>query len=468
MLVRKLLASAHTSSAWGWFAGALVAGGVAGVSVSEFGPVGAVLAVAAALGIALLVVAIRSPLAALVLALAALPLDIFGRITEKPIPLTVYQLLLLLALGSWALSLLRGRMPMPRFSPLDAGMLMLVLAGVWSLPHSLATSATIISIARLVFIWAFVALVENLPKDRRDVRLLLAVIAGFSAAHAMLGLMQAFVPGFEFGNVHEQGPKGWRTLRRVAGFFDDPNYYAGMLSAGLMASGAMLLHSSRLQKALPWLALALVTAAGVLVTFSRTVWVAVIVGAVVLAVTAPKRLRWWLVGAGAALVVAAALGLAVVAPQAIVDRLKSSTDVQGDQSVATRVYMAQSMVEMVQDDPVWGTGLAAFDREYVYYRKVGASRTILKPHQLPGGLISETGIAGALALLTLLGGAVWLLWFRGRRPLWAGEAAALAGLACISVQSLFQYYLYFEYLWVFVGLLVAAVRVGAQEEESSS
>lgn len=467
-MVTSLALRGRDTSAWGWLAGALAAGAVAGFAVSTFGLIGLAAAFAAALGIAVLVVSVRSPLSALALALAALPLDIFGRFTEKPIPLTVYQVFLLLALMSWAIALWRGTMRLPRFSPMDAGMLMLVVAGVWSLPHSLARGVTILGIARLIFIWAFVALLENVPKDRKEVRLLLGVIVWFAAAHAALGLVQAFVPGLEIGNVHEQGPRGWRTLRRVAGFFDDPNYYAGMLSAGLMIAGALGLHSKRLRDALVWVALAAVIAAGVLVTFSRTVWVACVVGVVVLAFTAPRKLRWWLVGGGLALAVAAVFGLALVAPQAIMDRLKSSTDVQGDESVATRVYMGQSMVEMIEDDPIWGTGLAAFDREYPYYRKVGSSRTILRPHQVPGGLIAETGIAGALALLTLFGGVVWLYVARGKRPLWAGESAALAGLACMSAQSLFQYYLYFEYLWVFVGLLVVAVRMSPQEEETRS
>ncbi len=449
-----------------WVALALAAGALVGLGVGRFGTSVVMLTVGAFAVIAVAVIAIRSPLTAVGIALVALPLDVYGRLVDKPVPLTVYQLMLVLALGSWALAIWQGREPLPRMSAVDAGMLMLIAAGAWSLPHSLAPGVTIIGIARLVFIAAFVLLVENLPRTRRDVKTLLAVIATVAAAHALLGIAQALVPGFNIGNVHEQG-SGWRTLRRVSGLFDDPNYYAGMLSAGFMISAALLLYAKKAREAALWLSVSGLCAIGIVLTFSRTAWVAVAASAFVLAAVAPKRLRGWLLGTGAVLAIVAVMFVAAAGPDTLASRLKSSGDVQGDASVATRFYMAQSMVRMVADDPVWGTGLAAFDREYPLYREVGSSRTIIRPHMLLGGLVVETGTAGALALLLLAGGVVWTLVRRGRRPLWAGEAAAVAGLACMSIQSMFQYYLYFEYLWVFFGLLVAAIRVGSLQEDRS-
>jgi len=403
---------------------------------------------------------VRSPISALAVAVAALAFDITGRIIQEPIPFTIYQVALLIALLSYGLAVMFRRTPMPKLGFVDVGMFMLVLAGAWSLPFSAAPSATIIATIRLLFVWAFVLLIENVPQSRRDVGALLGVLALVSAAHAVLGVAQAAMPGLGIGNVHVQGPPTG-LVRRPSGFFDDPNYYAGMLSAGLIAAGALTTHARRWRTAIFWAGVAAVCGAGILVTFSRTAWVAVAVGLIVLAITAPPYLRRWLIGAG----IAAVIALALYAPGVIIDRLTSSADVSGDKSVATRVYMADSMVEMIRENPVFGTGLGAFDRVYPYYRDANADRTIAKPHQVPMGVISETGIAGLLALIVLVIALAWTYLAPGKRRLWMGESAALAGLACMSVQSLLQYYLYFEYLWLFVGLSVVAVRLGRTQEE---
>lgn len=460
--------SAQATAAWPllvWIAAAGSAGvaaGFLGVYLDQtqvlIGVVGLVAAVAA-------YSAFKSPLAAIGFALVALPMDIYGRILDRPVPITVYQLTLLLALASWAMAVLFGRLAAPRFGVVDAAMLALVGAGVWSLPNSLAPQATTLAIVRLVFIWAFVALVANVPRDRRDVRVLLMVLASVSAVHALVGISQALVPGLGIGNIHVQGPPGLRSLARVSGFFDDPNYYGGMLGAGSVAACALALHAVSRRQRLIWAGVAAVCTAALLATFSRSAWVAFAAAAVVLVISSPPAIRRWLVPSSLAAMVALVIAVGAVAPGAIIERFQSSTDIQGDTSVATRAYMAASMVDMVRDDPVWGTGLAAFQFEYPYYRDVASSRTILKPHQIPGGLASEAGLAGILAFSMLVAAVVMLVRRTRGRPMWLGESAALAGLAFMFVQSLFQYYLYFEYLWVFFGLLSAAVRVGATGED---
>lgn len=444
----------------GWAAAAVVLGAGAGLLVVTLGlaGIGYLLAVLGLLAWGYAVV--RSPIAALAVAIAALAFDVTGRIIQEPMPFTIYQVALIIALVSYGLAVMFRRTPMPKPSFVDVGMFMLVLAGAWSLPFSAAPSATVIGTIRLLFVWAFVLLIENVPQSRRDLRMLLGVLAMVSAAHALLGVAQAAIPTLGIGNVHVQGPPT-DLVRRPSGFFDDPNYYAGMLSAGFVAAGALTTYARRWRTAILWGGVALVCGAGILVTFSRTAWVAVAVSLVVLAITAPPYLRRWLIGAGVACVIA----LVLYAPGQIIDRLTSSADVDGDRSVATRVYMAESMAEMIRENPVWGTGLAAFERVYPYYRKTGADRTIARPHQVPMGVIAETGIAGLLALVVLVIALGWTYLAPGRRRLWIGESAALAGLASMSVQSLLQYYLYFEYLWLFVGLSVVAVRLGRTQEE---
>jgi O-antigen ligase len=127
--------------------------------------------------------------------------------------------------------------------------------------------------------------------------------------------------------------------------------------------------------------------------------------------------------------------------------------------------MAQSTVEMIGDYWVFGTGLEAYDEAYPIYRRLGGRKDILEPHQLPLALPAEMGVLGLIAEVVIVLGVGIEMFTRRVRGFDAWESVALAGLVALLVQSLFQYYLYFEYLWVFLALTVAASRLSRSVKE---
>jgi O-antigen ligase len=123
---------------------------------------------------------------------------------------------------------------------------------------------------------------------------------------------------------------------------------------------------------------------------------------------------------------------------------------------------------MIRDMPVFGTGLGAFDQAYPLYRRPGTLVKITKPHQLPLGLWAEMGLGGLLAELALAG-AIAVTFVRRRPDGWTDlEALAAAGVAALLTQTLFQYYLYFEYPWLYLALSVVAVRLARTGERAGS
>jgi O-antigen ligase len=190
-------------------------------------------------------------------------------------------------------------------------------------------------------------------------------------------------------------------------------------------------------------------------TYSRGGWVGAAAGLVAAVLTAPKRRRAWLVGALLAVVLLAA----ALAPDLIVSRVTSIGDVNTDVSVATRYYMNQSMQDMIAARPVFGTGLGAFGKAYPAFRRPGTSFDIVKPHQVPLAFVAETGIAGLLAEVVLFGAIVALYWHRRPDGWDALESAVLVGTVALLVGTLFEYYLYFEYVWLYLALSVVATRL---------
>jgi O-antigen ligase len=165
--------------------------------------------------------------------------------------------------------------------------------------------------------------------------------------------------------------------------------------------------------------------------------------------------------------VVAAVAVTVLAPDLVVSRVQSIANVDTDVSVATRYYMNVSMGEMIADRPVAGAGLGAFDKAYPAYRRPGTSFDIVKPHQVPLAFVAETGIAGVLAELTLLGALLALYWRRRPHGWGALESAVLVGTVTLLVGTLFEYYLYFEYVWLFFGLSVVVARLARTEKEDA-
>lgn len=445
---------------------AAAAAGAAGalVATGAFGNAPSIVFGLAALA-ALFVVLARDLRVGLVFMLVALPLDTAGRVLASPVTVTVFHMTLLATLAVWGGRLLLGQQTYrPRLSAVGVGFLALVAAAIWSYPQSLDQGATLMAIVRLVFLFTFYLACETLISDRVIARIVVATVVGTAALSSALAVVQYRFPDIAPGMVHTQIGAAGAVLVRPAGLFSDPNYLGTFASIAILAALAKALHARRVRGALPWLLGAAVCSAGLLVTYSRTAWVGVAAGLVVLLLSAPKRR----IPALVAMTGIAVVLILVAAPAQVVSRFESITDFRGDGSIATRYLMVGSTVHMIEDRWALGTGLGAYDAAYPPYRLAGSNKDIFEPHELPLAMWAEMGIPGLIAELLLIVGVVVELRRRHHKGWNVYEAAGVAGLLALLVQSFFQYYLYFEYLWLFFALTVAAARFDASSEEVSA
>lgn len=445
------------------WAGAAVAAGAAAALAYQglgtdaiYGALGLVIAAALTVWVAI------KPVRGLYAILLALPLDAAGTLITSPVAVTVFHLALLLTLLSWAGHLLLDpTTPRPRLSVLDAGIAALLAAAVWSLPFSLDPRATVVSIVRLVFLWLFFLAFANLIREERVLDRVTKLLVATAVGSGLLAVAQYRDPSLGIGRITvETGPAG-ETYRRPGALFDDPNYLATFLSVGAIAAVARAFHARRWRDAGIWLAAAGACVAGLLVTSSRTGLVGVALGMVPLVLTAPRARVKWLATACVTLAVAAF----ALAPGVVMSKVASITDVEGDTSLRTRYLMAASTAEMIAHEPIWGTGLGAFEVAYPAYRRPGALLTILRPHQLPLAMWAEMGLPGLLAEILIIGGVYWVIRKRRHGGWNVYEALGVAGLLAVLLQSLFQYYLYFEYMWLFLALTAVASRLTDGTEE---
>lgn len=441
-----------------WALAACALGAAAGLVAAAGPKLGLLLAVLAIATMAAIVVLRRLDLGVILIALA-LPLDEFGRIIDKPVSITVFHFALLLALGAWMVHLALGTAPRPRVSWVDGGLLLLLFAAAWSLPNSADPSVTTFALIRITALFVMTVLFENVVVERKTLLQLLGVIVWLAVPMALLAVAQSFL-GIGFGSF-----LGYGDITRGGALFDDPNFLGGYLSVAMAAAVAFMVFARDWRTFFIWSLPVLPIAAGLFASYSRSAWVGTVVAVATVVLVSPARRRLWLLLAGLALVVSAV----AYAPGIVLDRFASSVDITKDTSVATRYYMNQSILEMIEDDPIWGTGLDAFRLVYPDYRSPFARIDITEPHQLPVAIVAEMGVAGLVAEVVLMMAlAATIFWRRRPTGFRAYEAAVIAGLFALLTQTLFQYYLYFEYLWLYFALSVAASRIAAADDQEVS
>jgi O-antigen ligase len=238
---------------------------------------------------------------------------------------------------------------------------------------------------------------------------------------------------------------GSQRILRAYGLSDHPNILGGCLAFGLVLLLAAYLHGDwkiRLMILVPFLPMAL----ALLLTYSRSAWLAFLAGAVLLvgieAVArhwhSIKALTWLALAGGLVLVPFIAANLPSLGIR--LDANRSFMNIPAEeQSIGERLLLIESANHIFADHALTGIGL-------------GASPTAMKeaypefpvnyqpPHLtlLDAGL--ETGIFGA-AFYFLLLILPWIVLWRHRDVLSQPEVAAAAALLlAVSVVGFFDYY----------------------------
>lgn len=294
---------------------------------------------------------------------------------------------------------------------------------------------------------------------------------GIVAAAGMLAVLTVFqaLTGsygntfFGFANVEGLEEGG---VARSAGPLEPNNFAQILLVAGALAWYLGLSAGSRAARLIA-LAAAVACLGAILYTGSRGGAIALAAIFVMVVALRPVS-RWALLGGAAA---AAAVAF-VVAPASYGDRLTSITSVvgsgvesTGDSALRGRFSENLAALRMFADHPLVGVGVANFPVRYLdYSQEIGLDTRVEEraPHSLYLEALAETGVLGAAALFYLLWLAVRGPW-RARKTL-LGRERLLAEGAFVAVfgylvAALFLHGAYPRYVWIVVGLGLAAGRL---------
>jgi len=253
---------------------------------------------------------------------------------------------------------------------------------------------------------------------------------------------------------------------RIAGTFSQlgANELAAFCSTTLLLCLALLL-ALRLQWG--WrsvlIGAALITGTGVVLTYSRTAYVGVLVAAAVIALLHRRRARLVL----PALMLA--IALPVLLPNSAIQRFESIELEEGqrDESTANRFLYWEVAFNRFLEQPVLGTGFHTFHHEEVNPFRTDTHNFYLRE-------LVEKGLLGGVVLLGMLfavGRMLWRLLRASRTGTWPyalalGLIGAFVGVLLGNLfGDRFSHYPMIAHFWLYVGLALRATALQQQAQQ---
>jgi O-antigen ligase len=284
--------------------------------------------------------------------------------------------------------------------------------------------------------------------QRRDRAIFVAVLAVIAVFQSGFGMWQAFTHSDAI--FHWERPEGYNG--RGSGTFVCPNHLAGFLelTLGLLVARAVIVRreSKSIERSVILKVLiiyaAVMAVAGILVTLSRSGWLATVIGLSALLFLGEWRLRSVLPRAALVLAVLTFMAFMLWNVDSIrnyvVKSLRVDNQTQGislsDPTMGGRAFMWGGTVKMIRDAPLVGTGIGSWQWVYQRYKTPGV--TASEPdytHNDYLNLAADYGLVGFVIML-----AVFICFFvhagRIAKTAESSEQRAFAVGAMLSVISI--------------------------------
>jgi O-antigen ligase len=333
-------------------------------------------------------------------------LDSTGRLFSEQASrfhLTGFHLAFVLAIiAVGANTFLRRRMLFPVFEL--RGPLILFLGTIaFSLVYSPNQPEATISFIRMASLVLFLYLSQLMVDSRKAVSVVVWSMALASLGGSILGAYQVITGRFHLPVDVIQALGG--NVPRATGMFHNPNIFATFLMGGIIPMMAVLLNCPMsLWKRLFFALATVVSLAGVLASFSRSSWLATMLGIVVL-LWLSKKLKYLFIFLLVGVVAVLALKEFVPFAGYIFERFMSIfTFIEeygqvGTTSGTARVMLVMAAMSMFLEHPVLGIGWRGFPMVFSPYAPVGYPHWSLvdECHTVVATVLAELGLVGFVA-----------------------------------------------------------------------
>jgi O-antigen ligase len=355
----------------------------------------------------------------------------------------------------------RGRIPraaFPKMGRYAAAYWLLILTALITSRH-FGSSMRFFIFHLTAFLALFV--IRSLCADRRRLIKFCAPILAAVSIAGLYGLLQSLL-GVEVSFIQVDVSLNERMPGRIYSFFENPNNFAAIIVLTLpFFAAALFMTGSKLAQRLIVLA-AVPPAAALVLTYSRSGWMALGLAAVVYLYFTCK----WMVP----VLMAAALAAVPFLPASISERLLS-TFAGTDTSILYRASIRESAYPVLSESWLFGFGLGAdavWNELMEYYREVPRSQWQVAAHMHHLYLQQwvELGIFG----MTAFCGAMLTFLKRSAHSLLTSKnhiaAAGLGGISGALLMGFAEYIIFYPRVmllfWMVIGITFTAVELGKE------
>jgi putative inorganic carbon (HCO3(-)) transporter len=301
----------------------------------------------------------------------------------------------------------------------------------------------------------------RLPWRRVWLQALYVQLTLMALAFAAVGVYQ-YATRDVFWNPKVIVANAYAPFYRVNSVFWDPSIYGRFLVVAIIASLVLVLLESERRVALNAAGAICAIWVGLLISFSQSSFVALIVGTVVASFFVWRWRAVAAVGLVAAVVLSVGFSAGPVRSQLI---HRSSAGLNN--ATSGRTSLIANGIRIAVHHPLYGVGLGAFKRAYADRLHLrGNDPNTAASHNTPVTVAAETGAPG-LALLIWLLVAALSVGVRGIRRTFAGRSrlAFVLALAAIAVHSLFYNALFEDPMfWALLALIALGAAAVRQEQ----
>ena len=338
-----------------------------------------------------------------------------------------------------------------------------------SLTYSPNQPEATVSFVRLCALVLFTYMVQIVIDSKRAVSAVLWSMVVFTVAGAVMGTYQVITGQFHLPVKVITALGG--NVPRATGTFHNPNIFASFMMSGVLPLLAVLLNYRMAKGQRVLFALSTVIGiGGLLASFSRSSWVATMVGVLVILWLSGKLRYFFILILASILLV---LGLKEFVPFAeyLFERflsiftLFSEFGSIGRTSSTARIFLIIASLDMFFDHPFLGIGWRAFPYVFSHYAPPGYPHWsyVNEPHTVVTAVLGELGIVGFVAFIWFIGRTFFIslgrFWRMQDEYLRAVAIGLISTFVAFQVNQSFNGDLPNNMFWFCIGMLFAVQRL---------
>ncbi len=323
---------------------------------------------------------------------------IFYLMEGAAIPLTAFQLTLFFGFFAYALRFIITRDLEVQIYGLEVGYLLLLALIFLSLVYSPNRVEGLFYGIRLITLLAMTYLIYNAINTVRDFKIIVWVIVVSGTLVAVKSLYDTYNnPEIIAFNLINTG----KRIMRAAGDNSDPNRFAITFALPFMfLLNYIITVESKKIKAILFVPFLLVIAA-VLVTYSRSTWVAFVIGGAI-SIKHYKKYSVLLILGGVAMLVLMFSSTAQAMFISIFQRIKDIFAGSSDDSSNIRLMLLSGAIQMFVDSYTFGVGFQSFSVRFQHYFHKQDTIGVYESHNEYYKVLAELGLVGFLVFMYIL------------------------------------------------------------------